>query len=239
MRHLIFSILAGMIMLPNAYASDSNVDISKIQNDQSLFSDLIEDLGAALSYKAITPAEPMGTFGFDIGFEVSGTTVEGKGISSATDNSAPSTLYIPKLHLHKGLPFGFDVGAFYTIVPDSNIEAIGGELRYEILEGGTISPSVAVRGTYSILSGVDDLDLTTTGVEFSISKGFAMFTPYAGVGRIKMDGETTYDSLSDESITKSKYFVGLNFNLGLVNFTAETEQTGENSTTSAKFGFRF
>lgn len=227
------------MLLPNAYASDSNLDISKIKDSQSLFSDLIEDLGAALSYKAITPAEPLGTLGFDIGFEISGTTIKGKGISSATNDNGPSTLYIPKLHVHKGLPYGFDVGAFYTLVPDSNIEAIGGELRYEILKGGAVSPSVAIRGTYSILSGVDDLDLTTTGLEFSISKGFASFTPYAGIGRIKMDGETTFIGIENESITKNKYFVGLNFSLGLVSFTAETEQTGENSTTSAKFGFRF
>ncbi|NOX92015.1 MAG: hypothetical protein GXP18_06085, partial [Gammaproteobacteria bacterium] len=77
------------------------------------------------------------------------------------------------------------------------------------------------------------------GLELSISKGFALFTPYAGIGQVWIDSETNAGPLEDESLTKNKYFLGINFNLGLVNFAAETEQMGDNKSTSAKIGVRF
>lgn len=235
----IFTAVAALSLAPASWAGDiDNVD-SLLQTE---FKDLTADLGAALSYKAIRPAEPMGTLGFDIGFEVSSTSLESDALETATSGDETSSqLLVPKLHVSKGLPFGFDVGAFYTSVPDSNIGLIGGELSYAIFEGGTISPAVSIRGTYSRLTGVDELDLTTKGLEVSVSKGFAMFTPYAGIGQVWIDSQANTASglLEDESLTKNKYFLGINFNLGLVNFAAETEQTGDNSSTSAKIGVRF
>jgi hypothetical protein len=224
-------------LTPAAWAGGDINNIGSLS--QGLFKDLTADLGAALSYKAIRPAEPMGSLGFDIGFEVSSTSLESDALKAATSGDATeSRLLVPKLHVSKGLPFGFDVGAFYTSVPSSNIGLIGGELSYAIFEGGTLSPAVSIRGTFSRLTGVDELDLTTKGVELSVSKGFAMFTPYAGIGQVWIDSETN-TGLADESRTKSKYFLGINFNLGLINLAAETEQTGDNTSTSAKIGVRF
>lgn len=227
------------LLAPQVFASDSTLDMNLVTT-QSVFGDLVKDLGAAVNYKSVSPAEPLGITGFDFSFEISGTSVERKkSFDTAVGGDAPSTLYVPKLHIHKGLPLGFDVGAFYTSVPSSNINILGGELKYAILEGSTVTPALAVRGTYSRLSGVTNLDLNTTGIELSISKGFAMFTPYAGIGAVRYSGDVSSSSLSQERISETKYFLGLNFNLGLVNFAAETEQTGDNSTTSAKIGVRF
>lgn len=229
--------VAVLALSPAAWAGG---DINSVGNlSQGLFKDLTADLGAALSYKAIRPAEPMGSLGFDIGFEVSSTSLESSALETATSGDATeSDLIVPKLHVSKGLPFGFDVGAFYTSVPSSNIGLIGGELSYALFEGGTLSPAVSIRGTYSRLTGVDQLSLTTKGLELSVSKGFAMFTPYAGIGQVWIDGDTNV-GLANESLTKNKYFLGINFNLGLVNLAAETEQTGDNTSTSAKIGVRF
>lgn len=235
-NNVIGGVLASIVLLPSV---SLGADIDQIDSlSQDLFKDLTSDLGAALSYKAIRPAEPMGSLGFDIGFEVTGTKMESDALDLASSGNAPSQLLVPKLHVSKGLPFGFDVGAFYTSVPSSNIGLVGGELSYALFEGGVISPAVSVRGTYSRLTGVDQLDLTTKGLELSISKGFAFFTPYAGIGQVWIDSETN-TGLEDESFTKNKYFLGINFNLGLVNFAAETEQTGDNTSTSAKIGVRF
>jgi hypothetical protein len=237
---LVQTLLLPVLLVPQAHAADNTVDISGITS-QDVFGDLVKDLGAAVSYKSVAPAEPLGTLGFDFSFEVSGTSVENKSSfdQAVTGGNAPSTLYVPKLHVHKGLPLGFDVGAFYTSVPTTNMNMFGGELRYAILEGNTVMPALAVRGTYSRLSGVTNLDLNTTGLELSISKGFAMFTPYAGIGTVRYSGDASGTTLTQERISETKYFLGLNFNLGLVNFAAETEQTGDNSTTSAKIGVRF
>ena len=222
-----------------SYAADTELDMSLLSS-QSNFSGLVRDIGAAANYKSLAPAEPLGLLGFDFSVEVSGTSVENKSaLNTVTGGDAPSTIYVPKLHIHKGLPLGFDIGAFITTIPSSNIEVIGGQLSYAILEGSTIMPALSIRGTYSQLSGVDNFDLNTTGLELSISKGFAMFTPYAGVGTVRYSGETSVIGITEEKISETKYFLGLNFSLGLVSFAAETEQTGDNSTTSAKIGVRF
>lgn len=233
---MVIGLLAGLLLPLSSMASDID-NIGSLS--QGLFKDLTADLGAALSYKAIRPAEPMGSLGFDIGFEVTSTSLESDALEQATTDNAPSNLLVPKLHVSKGLPFGFDVGAFYTSVPDSNIGLVGGELSYALLEGGVISPALSLRGTFSRLTGVDELDLTTKGLELSISKGFAFFTPYAGIGQVWIDSGTNVITLEDESLTKSKYFLGFNLNLGLMNIAAETEQTGDNTSTSAKIGVRF
>lgn len=236
-NNILRGVLASIVLLPSV---SLGADIDNVGSlSQNLFKDLTADLGAALSYKAIRPAEPMGTLGFDIGFEVTGTKMESDALDLASSGDAPSQLLVPKLHVSKGLPFGFDVGAFYTSVPSSNIGLVGGELSYALFEGGVISPAVSLRGTYSRLTGVDQLDLTTKGLELSISKGFAFFTPYAGVGQVWIDSATSEGLLEDESFTKNKYFLGFNLNLGLMNIAAETEQTGDNTSTSAKIGVRF
>lgn len=242
LAHMLFAATFAVTAAPQLAVADSELDFgrfSTITNKQDVFGGLVKDLGAAVNYKSVAPAEPLGILGFDVGMEVSGTSVETTSLEELTSGDAPGTLYVPKLHVHKGLPFGLDVGAFITSIPSSNIEVIGGELRYAIMEGSTVTPAIAVRGTYSQLSGVDDFDLNTTGLELSISKGFLMLTPYAGIGTVRYQGDTTVSGLNKETITEKKYFLGLNFSLGLVNFAAETEQTGDNTTTSAKIGVRF
>lgn len=237
-KHIIATVTAFAVS-PMTWAGGDINSVGSLTS-QGVFKDLTADLGAALSYKAIRPAEPLGSLGFDIGFEVSSTSLESSALEAATSGDATdSKLLVPKLHISKGLPFGFDVGAFYTSVPSSNIGLIGGELSYALFKGGTVSPAVSIRGTFSRLTGVDELDLTTKGLELSVSKGFAMFTPYAGIGQVWIDSQTSTGAWQDESLTKSKYFLGINFNLGLVNLAAETEQTGDNNSTSAKIGVRF
>jgi len=47
-----------------------------------------------------------------------------------------------------------------------------------------VAPAIGVRGSLTKLSGVDQLSLDTRGLDLSISKGFALLTPYAGIGRV-------------------------------------------------------
>lgn len=224
---------------PSANAAD---DIDQIdQLIQTDFRRLSEDLGAALSYKAVIPATPLGLTGFDVGVEVTATKLENRDAwDRASSGTAPDTLYVPRLHVHKGLPAGFDVGAFYSSVPGSNIQLWGAELRYAIIKGDTLTPALGLRGTYSKLSGVDQLDFHTKGLELLVSKGFVIFTPYAGVGRVWTVSEPVgVTNVSKEEFTQGKYFVGGNVNLGLINLALEADKTGDATSYGAKLGFRF
>ena len=208
---------------------------------QTQFRELAEDMGAALSYKALTPATPLGITGFDLGIEATATKIQNTDAwDRAISGSAPNTVYLPKLHAHKGLPAGFDVGAFYSSVPNSNIRLWGAELRYAILGGGALEPALGVRGTYTKLSGVDQIDFHTTGLELTLSKGFPIFTPYAGLGRVWSTAEPVgVPTLSKEDFGQEKYFVGGNFNFGLANLALEADKTGGATSYGLKLGFRF
>ena len=204
---------------------------------QAEFKDFSDDLGAALSYKPITPTAPLGVTGFDVGVEATSTKI--RNLDLAT-NSSSTNLVVPKLHVYKGLPLGFDIGAFYSTVPTTNIKLYGGELRYAILEGGVAQPAVGIRGALTKLSGVDQLDLNTKSLDVSISKGFAMFTPYAGLGTVWVDSTPNgVSSLTSVSEHENKVFAGGNLNFGLVNVALEYDKTGSASSYSAKLGFRF
>jgi len=209
---------------------------------QPEFKTLSEDLGAALSYKPLTPAAPLGTTGFDMGIEVTQTDISKSSqlwSKITSDGSTISKLYVPKLTIDKGLPLGIDVAAFYSKIPSTNITLWGGELRYAILEGGVAQPAVAIRGTYTKLSGVDQLSLDTKGLDLSISKGFAMFTPYAGIGEVWVNSTANVTGLTAEKFTQGKVFVGGNLNLGFTNLAAEWDKTGGIQSISMKLGFRF
>lgn len=231
----IFSL--GILSLP-AQAGDLDALILINQSDFRLLS---EDLGATLSYKPLSPGEPLGVTGFDIGIEATATKLENSEIfDNAVTGTAPDTLYLPKVHLHKGLPFGFDIGASYSAVPDSNIKVWGAEVRYAILKGSTTMPALALRGSYSALDGVDQLKFNTTGVDLSISKGFAMFTPYAGIGKVWVRSTPDPSTLkTEEEFDVGKVFVGINMNLAVINIAVEGDKTGDATSYGLKLGWRF
>ena len=239
MKRTLASLAVFLLTIPSANAADNIDQINQLI--QADFRRLSEDLGAALSYKAVIPATPLGLTGFDLGVEVTATQLENRDAwDRASSGTAPDTLYVPKLHLHKGLPLGFDIGAFFTSVPGSNIQLWGAELRYALIQGGAVTPALGLRGTYTKLSGVDQLDFHTRGLELLVSKGFAIFTPYAGVGRVWTVSEPVgVTNVSKEDFSQGKYFVGGNINLGLINLALEADKTGDAASYNAKFGFRF
>jgi len=226
-----------MVAVP-AVADDIN-NINALA--QTEFRQLSEDLGAATSYKAVIPAASLGIMGFDVGFEVSATKLQNpQAWDHASSGTASDTVYLPKLQVHKGLPLGFDVGAFYASAPKTNISLWGAEVRYALLEGGAATPALGLRGTYSKLSGVSQLDFNTKGLELEISKGFLNFTPYAGVGHVWVTSTPVgAPNLAKESFGENKYFIGANLNLAVLNLAIEGDKTGDAKSYSVKLGWRF
>jgi hypothetical protein len=224
---------------PQAALADNK--INTLQNlGQGEFRSFSEDLGSALSYKPLTPAAPLGVIGFDVGLELTATDMErSSSLWAKASGSSLDTLVVPRLHVAKGLPFNLDVAAFVSTIPTTNLTLIGADLRYAILEGGVTMPAVGVRGAFTRLSGVDQLALNTESLDVSISKGFAMFTPYAGFGQVWVNSTPHGVPLSAEKFSLSKVFLGGNVNMGLVNVALEFDKTGVARSYSGKLGFRF
>lgn len=214
----------------------ANLNIGAL-GSQAQFRAFSEDMGAALSYKAATPAEPLGITGFDLAVDVSSTQLQNSALLQKVGGSTSTSLLVPKLQIEKGLPFDIDVGAFYTAIPTTNISLYGGNLRYAILPGGIAEPAVAVRGAFTNISGVTGWSLSTKSLDVSVSKGFAMVTPFAGVGSVWSNSSAT--GFSAESFRQNKVFLGLNVNLGISNFAVEYDKTGAAPSYNAKLGFRF
>ncbi len=223
----------------HAFAADFHI-VLPIDLEQAVFADLVRDLGAVISYKAIAPAESLGAQGLDLGVEVTGTSMQTDALNAVTTGSAPNTVYAPKLHIQKGLPMNIDLGAVYSIIPGSNMKYFGAEIRYALIKKENKGmPALALRGTYSVMTGVEYFDLSSAGLELSLSKKFSLFIPYAGIGGVWIDGNSEIDGLSGESFSEAKYFVGVNINFGLLNLAAEWDITGSNQSISGKLGYRF
>jgi hypothetical protein len=204
---------------------------------QSDFKSLSRDMGLAISYVPLAPAEPLGFPGFDIGVEATGVTIDKNAayLKNAVTNSGdiPSTIPEAKAHIQVGLPIvPIDLGFVYGTAPNTDIKLVGYEIKWAFLKGSTVAPALAIRGAYTKLSGIDAFDIETKSLDLSISKGFAIFTPYAGIGEVWITSKpnnTAVTTLNQEDITETKGFVGCKLSLGLINFVAEADFAAVNS----------
>lgn len=233
------SILCGVLAAALAFAvspvqaADISFNAASVAGfGKNEFKDLTKEAGAALGYRNMAPAAPLGITGFDIGGEASAVSIDKNSSqwSAAFGNDAPSYLIIPKIRARKGLPFGIDIGAMYSYVPNSNIKLYGAEISQSILDGTMATPAIGIRGTYTKLAGVNDLSLQTFGFDASISKGFLFITPYAGAGMLWVNSEakgnlkTLAPTLGKENASVRRVFGGLKLSpLPLLSITAEAE----------------
>lgn len=220
------ALLMVLVSTITAFARDITFEPGLVQGQ---FKDLSKEFGSALAYRNMAPAAPLGITGFDAGVEVSFIDIRKESAywENAFGGDAPDYLVYPRLRVRKGLPFGIDVGAMYSYVPDSNVKVYGAEISKALLEGGVASPALGIRGTYTRLAGVDDLELQTAGVDATISKGFAIITPYVGGGMLWIDSKpkgAEIGMLKEEKIWVPRGVAGVKLSiLPILSITAEAE----------------
>ncbi|HET9653524.1 MAG TPA: hypothetical protein VFP36_15100 [Usitatibacter sp.] len=206
---------------------------------QEEFRGLSRDLGAAFSYKGITPATPLGALGVDVGVEVTDTRLEHESLFSRAGAGSPSHLVVPKVHIHKGLPGGFDVGAFVGGTSQVSAALFGADVRYAVLDDGLATPAVGVRLSGTRATGLGELKVSTGALDVTVSKRFVALTPYAGGGVVRTWSSASGFGLQEERQNRGRFFGGVNLNLLAVNLAFEAEKSGDNTSLSAKLGLRF
>ncbi len=231
------------ILFQNAFAGDNDIDLRQFagnlkDNANSAFNSLCKDLGQGLNFIPLTPPDPYGLAGFDLGIEMTLLNInEGSHywMYATKDMKQPPLLPVPKIQAQKGLPFGIDIGVIYAFVPQSNVKLVGGEVRWAIMKGGFVKPAIGVRASYSRLMGVPALSFQTESIDASISKKIAVITPYAGIGQVFTQGKAHVDytdpeagigasiDLKTEGISETRAFVGLRLSLLFFNITAEVD----------------
>lgn len=239
MRQLPPLALASLIFLsPAAQALDFDFDIQPgaTQDD---FETVIDDVAAILNAKSLTPAEPYGITGFGIGAYASYVETENPEAWQRLTGEDIDEIGMVGLLAQKGLPLGIDVGASYSWIPSADAKMFGAEIRYALLEGGVATPAVGLRGSYSKLSGIDDLEYDSYGVDLSISKGIGPLTPYAGVGHVwsKFEVDDQF-GLDDENVDEMRYFVGMRLS-ALFGITPEYERVGDRDVFNLRVGIAF
>lgn len=234
--------IATLLIIPS-FVQANDIEFTDAISQNS-FEEFIKEFGSSLLFNPMAPAEPLGTLGFDISLETIITDISDDKefwINLVSDNNPSTYLSIPRLHVQKGLPFNIDVGAMYISMPNTNIKLWGLEAKYAILEGSTLTPAVSVRASYTNLSGVDDISIDTQTLDLLISKGFLMFTPYAGASIFRINGSEHTDivELDDVNTTGYRALVGMQFSpLPLVIINAEIA-LGEVTQYGLKIGVRF
>jgi opacity protein-like surface antigen len=238
MRNQLLAVLLLCAASP-AMAKDVDIDCAGCQ---AAFDAVAEDLVAAIDYKAVGPAEATGITGFGIGLVSTYVPVDEEW--ETVTGSDFSAIGLVGLQVTKGLPFDIDLGAFYTTAPGTNVDVFGGELRYAFLPGSTVMPAVALRVAHVVASGIDDFDLDSTSVDLSVSKGFTIFTPYAGVGYVNGAADpsaavTAGTGVDKSEVKETKLFVGFRLGFGLFEITPQFTQVGDVTSYSARLGFSF
>ena len=196
----------------------------------------------------VDPARARGLLGFDIGVAVTAMPVDTD--SSYWQHSVPDDftvsdhVLVPRLMASKGLSFG-TISAMYAKVPDTDAQVWGASYDMPLTSGGIASPTIALRGAYSQLRGIDEFDLTTYGVEVFISKGFGPITPYVAAGYARHDAEGIVSSsgvanpiiLTDEGNMK-RYTLGVKISMFIPKLVVEATQ-GEERSYAAKIALGF
>jgi hypothetical protein len=212
-------------------------DVGSLAQDE--FRALSRDLGAAFAYKGVTPATPLGTLGLDVGLVLTDTKMEHSSLFALAGAGDTSRLLIPKLHVNKGLPAGFDIGGFVAGAPEVNARLYGGELRYAFLDDTLTTPAIGLRASATRATGMGELRADTAALDLVASKRFTALTPYVGGGTVRIRTSAEGTGLAEERINQSRFFGGLNVNLVAVNLAFEAEKMGDNLSLSAKLGWRF
>lgn len=166
--------------------------------DVASYERFMAEYAFGLSPKLLAPAETLGYSGFYFGLEGSLTPIPGKGttqggywdLGTTPQGEWPSVMFVPALHVRKGLPWSFEIGSSVNYLAQSELVGLGGEVKWSLFEGykkgfrGAM-PDIAARGSVVRVLGEADVDMTIIGVDGSISYNFGLggqiiLTPFAG-----------------------------------------------------------
>jgi hypothetical protein len=211
------AVLALVVLAGSASAGDFSFTPAFTSAD---FEQLAESLGDAIAFPNLRSAAPSGVLGFEVIAVAGGPRVDSASHwwRNAVDGSTVGgTLLGGHLVVRKGLPAGLDLGVQIGQVKGERFW--GGELRWALLAGGLVGPSLALRGSYSRLDNAP-FDLEVAEVQAVVSKSLALVTPYAAVGVEGVRGSAVFgDPIARRrSVRKERLSAAAGLRLNLLPF---------------------
>ncbi|HZH13314.1 MAG TPA: hypothetical protein VE057_03025 [Archangium sp.] len=247
--------LAVLVCGSAAYADRNDFRVTDLGNPatdpeaNTDFRAFARTFAAVMTSANLMPPETLGHAGFSLNAELSviGLPTPGREDGQTTlptEGTPTNPLLIPSVHVRKGLPFSFELGARVGWIDRSSMFATTGELKWAVNEGFTWLPDIAVRLHVTRLMGNKDFDLTAGGLDFGVGKQFPLggmvtLTPYGGLDLVGVAAST--DTLDfNQSRTRGDTLNPANPYAGLDNTGVYQEvKLGENINSRLYGGVRF
>ncbi|HEX5746020.1 MAG TPA: hypothetical protein VFZ09_07235 [Archangium sp.] len=193
--------LAVLVCGSAAYADRNDIKITNLGNPgtdpvtvaevNGRFRAFARTFAAVMTSANLMPPETLGHAGFSLNAELSVIGLPTPGnedgqVTMPTEGTPTNPLLLPSVHVRKGLPFSFELGARVGWIDRSDMFTATGELKWAVNEGFTWLPDIAVRAHVTRLMGNKDFDLTAAGLDFGVGKQFPLggmvtLTPYGGL----------------------------------------------------------
>ena len=185
------ALLIVLAAAPLRAANDIAFDPSIANADFAKFCRII---GQGIYATPVEPARATGLIRFDVGVAATLVHVDTNAdyYRNAVRNDITTHGYVgvPRIVVAKGFGLG-TLSATYAKLTKSGIKTYGGALDVPVINGGIVRPTLALRGSYATLTGVDVFHEKVYGLEAFLSKGFGPLTPYAAIGRMRTNARGT------------------------------------------------
>jgi hypothetical protein len=203
---------------------------------QEQFRQFSRIVGQGIFADPVQPARASGILGFDVGVAATVVKIDETAAywrAAVPDNNVLTShgyLGVPRLVVSKGFSGGTLSGT-YAKISNSGIKTWGGALDTPVIRGGMLRPELALRISYSTLTGLDVFREKTYGAELFLSKGFGPVTPYGAIGQMRTNASgdvpattrTPSFRLSDKS-TMLRYTAGVRISLLVPKLVIEATQ---------------
>ena len=162
---------------------------SRVETNDEAFYDFARDIGLVFSPPLGTTAETLGQAGFGVQIDQTFAVIDANEdywLLADADETPTGTLPLTQFRVRKGLPLSLEIGGMFTVLWDSELVAVGTELRWALHEDYLWPvPDLAIRGYVNTIVGHSQLAVTVAGGEvvtgLPIGVGNVMnITPYAG-----------------------------------------------------------
>ena len=185
------------------------------QADNAAFTKLVNQWGFVLAPNTMHSARSTGYGGFHFSFQGAFTTINDgadywtqgtQGVRDPTSNAAsivgdpPGMIQVYSAKIRKNFGFGMEGTTGVGFLPNTSIIMGGADARISLLEGfrtgiGGILPDIMGGGSIRTITGTPEFQLTTVGLDASISKPLtiadsAIITPFIGYQYLWIFGDS-------------------------------------------------
>jgi hypothetical protein len=184
--------------------------------DAKSFANLAAEFGYAIAPPVLRGAHTYGQRAFELRFQTSIATInsdqsywklgtegprdEAKNQASVQNKDPSPVLAVYGVEARKGLPFGFETGAFFGWIGQTSLFVPGVSVRWVPKEGFRddvlgLLPDVAFGAAFRTITGSSKLNVYTTALDVEFSKRITIasaleFTPYLALQRLIIAGRS-------------------------------------------------